>query len=141
PAGLEMVSDHGPVHDNRRHYVSVGRFDDEAAARELMKKLVELGESPWLHERLLGGPSGTISVVDPAGRERARADGVAFESEAPLKVLRVHHDVGFPQEGFEDREYDGRILAALDRAGKLAAVNQLDLDQYLQGVVPSEVFA
>jgi stage II sporulation protein D len=141
PAGIEMVSDAGPVNDTRRHYVTVGRFDDAASAREFMQTLVAMGETPWLHERLLAAQGGEVALVDPSGVERARGDGVAFESDRALKVFRVHHDVGFPQEGFEDREYEGGVLVAFDKHGKLAAVNLIDLDLYLQGVVPSEVFS
>jgi SpoIID/LytB domain protein len=150
PAGSQLVAGERPagaaappgpvvVNDNRRLYVWVGRFTDEAAARRFLQTLIDMGERPWLLEKLVERQRGTMALVDPAGSERARASEIVWECDQPIKVLQVHHDVGFPQEGREDREYEGAIRAVFDKRGLVAAVNWIELDRYLRGVVPSEV--
>jgi stage II sporulation protein D len=141
PAGVQLVTDATVVNDSRRWYVHVRRFADEALAKQFLQTLIDMGERPWLLERLLEAQRGVVAVVDPSGAERARGASVNFESSRPLKVFQVHHDVGFPQEGFEDREYEGAIQARFDKKGLLAAVNVIEMDPYLKGVVPSEIYA
>ena len=140
-AGVQLVNDGAIVNDGRRYYVHVNRFVDEAAARLFMQQLMNLGERPWLSEKLITPSSGTVELVDPTGAVRAHGTSVQWTGAAPMKMFQVHHDVGFPQEGFEDREYEGSLVAAFDRKGLLAGVNVLDLDLYLKGVVPSEIYA
>lgn len=140
-AGVQMVHDGTTVNDSRRYYVHVNRFTDEAEAKAFVQTLITMGERPWLSEKLIEAASGVVEVVDPAGKVRATGPSVRFGGAQPMKMFQVHHDVGFPQEGFEDREYEGVLGASFDRKGLLAGVNILELDLYLKGVVPSEIYA
>jgi SpoIID/LytB domain protein len=46
---------------------------------------------------------------------------------------------GFHWEGSENRVYRGRVEFFIDRFGKLTAVNILPIEEYVAGVVPSEM--
>src|SRR5207253_1281933 len=46
-----------------------------------------------------------------------------------------------PEAGREDRRYEGALRVAFDTKGKLAAINVIELESYLQGVLPSEIYA
>ena len=140
----------GRIHDGRRIYVVVGIFESEDEARSFMNELRDLGESPWLHRNLVETGSGTLALLDPTGTVRAQGSGAQFSrvvsdaagsSQSSLKVFDVMYDQGLPGAGSEDREYDGQVRVVFDKDGRLAVVNDIDLESYLCGVVPSEVYA
>lgn len=143
PTGVRLFSDDTLLSDTRRLLVRVNHYEDEGQAKGFLNDLNELkaDDPSWLLERPIELQSGIVAVIDPRGIERGRGSKVSFESSQPLKVFRVHHDVGFPQEGYEDREYEGSIHIVFDKKGLLAAVNRIELDAYLRGVVPSEIYA
>jgi SpoIID/LytB domain protein len=56
-------------------------------------------------------------------------------------VKRVEFGVGYDFHNFEDRAFRGAVLLTADRLGKIAVINQVDLEDLLKGLVPSEIFA
>lgn len=72
-----------------------------------------------------------------------QSDAVVLESAEPggtLEIKKVPYGVGWWWAGVEDRYYEGRIeIRAVD--GKLEVVAHLPLEDYLLGVVPSEIGA
>ncbi len=70
-------------------------------------------------------------------------DSVTLHSktDAPIAVRRVEFGVGYDFHNFEDRSYRGDIRVCADKLGKLAIVNDVDLESLMKGLVPSEIFA
>lgn len=97
--------------------------------------------NPTVYERLISLPEGTMALVDPRGKVRARGPRVTMVTPGKLRVLRVEHDKDLPQHGFEDRSYDRRADVDIDAMGKLAVSTPIALEDYLKGVVPSEIYA
>ena len=69
-----------------------------------------------------------------------------FESTRPVRIVGTPvtvYDVpvgtGFHWETLETRSYPETICIQLDNEGKLALINTLSLEEYLRGVVPSEM--
>jgi stage II sporulation protein D len=117
----------GRVVDNRRQLLLAegdgseawaGTFADGAYAR--------YGERPGLFSELVTRPSGTVEVVDGAGKVIAAGD----------TVVALDGDAGF---ALEDRAYRGRLYLTVDAAGGLAAVHGVALEELLRGLVPSEM--
>ena len=114
----------------------------EAAARqaELLQRwgarttLAEEVRTPaWVRLQLdmadgtpLGTSDGPIRAETPGGE--------GFE------VRSVEFAVGYPNHGFETRQYRGALSFAADAAGTIAVVNLVSLEDLLAGLVPSEIF-
>ena len=131
-----------PFHDNRSVHVVVDHGDDEASAEAKMKALAAEGQRPWIIEETLEPAGGTIVLLDEKGKELHRFRRLAtVVSSSPVRVNRVEHGKGYSWHGFQDRSFRGRVEITLDKTGKLAVVNRLPLEEYLLGVVPSEISA
>jgi SpoIID/LytB domain protein len=133
------------IGDNRKIYVSVGTFENEPDARAFMQQLVGMGQSPWLMMQKLKPQSGVMALIDPAGTVRAQGGEIRWKPTpsggVTMKVFDVEFDIGLPQHGKEDRRYEGIVRTLIDKDGKLGVVNDIELEAYLQGVIPSEVYS
>jgi stage II sporulation protein D len=69
--------------------------------------------------------------------------GVSLVSKErqPIEVKRVEYGVGYDFHNFEDRSFRGDLTVTGDRDGRLAVVNNVELEDLLKGLVPSEIFA
>ena len=98
-----------------------------------------------MRPRRSGGPASAIlEVRDESGivvglaQDRLDAetpDGAGFD------VRQVEYGVGYDFHGFEDRTFRGALQLVVDRAGMLAVVNVVPLEDLLKGLVPSEIFS
>jgi peptidoglycan hydrolase-like amidase len=89
-------------------------------------------------------------VEAPAGCVEITNAGFAFDREVQAGV-RLIPGVGgtvtlfrlpcerWPDSPQEDRSFEGRLEFRVDNQGRLAVVNELDVDAYLRGVLPSEL--
>ncbi|MFZ5440201.1 MAG: SpoIID/LytB domain-containing protein [Myxococcota bacterium] len=136
----------GKVIDNRRYVLVVDQ--PPAAPEVLAPQQAEILQKHQVRTSLLEDvkAKGTIrfELVDGNGNVTAKVDEkLTAESPdgAPIEVRRVEYGVGYDFHNFEDRAYRGAVLFTADRAGKIAVVNQVDLEDLLKGLVPSEIFA
>lgn len=141
--GLFGVS--GKVLDTRKFLITTGDFGKEAEARRLAKKLVARhGALGKLHPRIDNRSSGVFVARDLDHDVSVRVEGVLwFEAEggAPITVHDTQYGTTIGKSGREDRTYRGQIYVAVDRHGKLAAVNLVSETEILSGLVPAEIFA
>jgi stage II sporulation protein D len=110
------------------HRVRVGRFEERSVAEAAQRRLEALGMAgSWVVSE--GGV-----LTHPA--LRVLRGGRAYT--VPGRWLRVHArgEGGFP---VADRRYRGDLLVFLNPRGRLNLVNELDLEDYLRGVVPGEM--
>jgi SpoIID/LytB domain protein len=135
----------GRTVDTRRVLVLVEADGTEAGAARLAAELSRTwGLRAEVHRELVERGRGTVELVAPSGVVLARSpDALSLEiaGDAGALVERVEHSMGYASHGFEDRRYRGRILAAVDAKGLLAAVNLVPLEELARGIVPSEIFA
>ena len=131
----------GEVLDRRAVLVCVSPHDKQADAEHEAEQLrqkhhVDTSTYPELAER----PQGTVIAHGPGGVE-VRADGVLWFGSASGKLLarKVEFGVGYPNHGFADRSYWGKLYVAVDKTGQLALVNAVPEDKLLAGLVPSEM--
>ncbi|MBL8912786.1 MAG: SpoIID/LytB domain-containing protein [Archangium sp.] len=136
----------GKVIDNRRYVLVVDQ--PPAPPESLAAQQAEILQKFQVRTSLLEDvkSKGTISLelLDGSGGVVAKSDDrLTAESPdgAPIEVKRVEYGVGYDFHNFEDRAYRGAILMTSDRAGKIAVINQVDLEDLLKGLVPSEIFA
>lgn len=135
----------GRVIDTRRDLLLVGPAQEFDLAQALQRSLqAEHGVSTRLHPILKRRPQGEIEISDGMGRVRFVADTMVALvplSEAPTLVRQVEFGVGYAFHDHQDRAFRGELIVAIDAAGELALVNRLDMETYLRGIVPSEIFA
>jgi SpoIID/LytB domain protein len=85
-----------------------------------------------------------MALVDPTGTVLAEADDLIVAETLDASgflVKQVEFGAGYDFHGYEDRSYRGELELAIDRNGKLAVVNLVQLEPLLAGLVPSEIFA
>ncbi len=132
----------GTVVDNRARLVAAGPAK-EAELEALMQRVyAQLGVRPRVFEELLDLPGARLLLVDDAGVVLAQAKDVveALAPGAGVTLEKVEHGVGYKSHGVEDRLYASAVVVAVDPRGKLAALNALEVDVLLKGIVPSEIY-
>ncbi|MBI5493451.1 MAG: SpoIID/LytB domain-containing protein [Deltaproteobacteria bacterium] len=132
----------GTVVDNRASLVAAAPAR-EAELDALMQRLYrKTGVRPRVHDELMDLPRGRLALVDDNGATLATAVDVVetHAGDDPITVEKVEHSQGYKNHGVVDRSYGDRVVVAVDARGKLAAVNALDVDRLLAGIVPSEIF-
>lgn len=139
PWGNRLRTPTGLLHDHRRVFVVVDTSHDLEEAEAKLREWVAKGERPFLHEERIARPWVRVRVEGVGSPWEGRGTVGFAPDGSRLKVHDVEFGVGQPWHGREDREYHGNLAVAACRDGKLAAVNIVDFETYLQGVVPSEI--
>lgn len=136
----------GKVIDNRRYVLVVDQAPapPESLAAQQADILKKFQVRTSLLEDVKTRGTLKFELIDGTGNVTATVDGqLAAESPdgAPIEVKRVEFGVGYDFHNFEDRAFRGTVLLTADRFGKIAVINQVDLEDLLKGLVPSEIFA
>lgn len=136
----------GKVIDNRRYVLVVDQppAPPDSLAAQQAEILTKYQVRTTLLEDVKTRGAVSLEVLNADGKVLASADDrVIAESPdgAPIEVRRVEFGVGYDFHNFEDRAYRGSILLTADRLGKVAVINQVDLEDLMKGLVPSEIFA
>ena len=136
----------GKVIDNRRYVLVVDQppAPPDSLAAQQAEILTKYQVRTTLLEDVKTRGAVSLEVLNADGKVLASADDrVIAESPdgAPIEVRRVEFGVGYDFHNFEDRAYRGSILLTADRLGKIAVINQVDLEDLMKGLVPSEIFA
>ncbi len=117
--------------DRKSWRVRVGEFRSREDAAGLVQRLNDEGFNElWITEegRSIGGRR-RIRLVDNRWNNFLTGDDrVLLDPVRPGDLLRT-----------EQGSYRGRLEARVDRAGNLRLINELELEEYLKGVVPNEM--
>lgn len=136
----------GKVIDTRRYVLVVDQPPAPVAslAGQQAEILTRHQVRTSLLEEVRSAQHATIELLDGAGNSVATAqDKLIAESPdgAPIDVRRVEYGVGYDFHNFEDRSFRGAVQFSADRAGRLAVINLIGMEDLLKGLVPSEIFA
>jgi peptidoglycan hydrolase-like amidase len=130
------------IGDNTVYRVQAGNFKTEADARPLMDSLEE-DFAPRVVREVLRVTRGTLELFDAdLVHTFTIEDGFRLVPTSPgahLTIFGVRTGSGFHYEKTENRQYGGTLEVRFDHLGHLAAINEISLDAYLKGVVPSEM--
>lgn len=139
--GKELKDDDGNlINDNRKTLVVAASVQSMEEAEKVKKEIQEKhGVVPYIHEALVEESKGRIHVFVDDVLCFTSGPEIKISSAGLLKVKNVDYGIGYPWQGVEDREYRGTMIAALARNGQIALVNEIRLELYLMGVVPSEI--
>ncbi len=131
------------LNDNRKYLVTIGPFATEQEAHSQTEHL-QRGKIRKVVQDISSPALGVLDLIDPQG-------GVVFSSgehftlipvdarEGRLKIYGVLVGQGFAWERSEDRAYRGRMEFRIGNDGRLLAINELALEDYLKGLLPREM--
>lgn len=145
PIGREVHIAGSVIHEGRRFRIIVGAFDREEEARPLFEKLSDhaLEFQPHVLRHRVEEATGQIEFYD-AEYDRSGVVDLGFrlvpeDTTTEITIYDIRVGVGFHWEHLEDRVYRGAIEVRIDNTGNLMGINELLLDDYLKGVIPSEM--
>jgi len=117
--------------DRKSWRVRVGEFRSREDAAGLVQRLNDEGFNElWITEegRSIGGRRRIRLVDNRWNNFLTGQDRVLLDPARPGDLLRT-----------EQGSYRGRLEARVDRAGNLRLINELEMEEYLKGVVPNEM--
>ena len=135
----------GKILDNRKVLVLLEPALTAAEAAAQQAELVRSwGARTTLAEEVRTAASIRLRLDMADGTPLGTSEG-PIRAETPggegFEVRSVEFAVGYPNHGFETREYRGALSFAADASGTIAVVNVVSLEDLLRGLVPSEIFA
>lgn len=130
------------VIDSRKYRVVIGTFESEEECAPLIEAFKN-SFNPRAVRRLTAPARGKVEFYDAEYDQTALVDNgfrlVPLTVSSKTLIRKVKVGTGFHWEAEEDRVYPGVVEIRLDHEGKLSAINEISIDQYLKGVVPSEM--
>ncbi|HKB06830.1 MAG TPA: SpoIID/LytB domain-containing protein [Candidatus Polarisedimenticolia bacterium] len=117
--------------DRRAWRIRVGEFQAREDAAQLVQRLSEEGFNElWIADegRAVGGRLRVRLVDDRWHNFLTSYDRVLIQPARPGALLRVDQNL-----------YRGRIEGRVSKSGNMQLVNELDMEDYLRGVVPNEM--
>ncbi|MEQ8762424.1 MAG: SpoIID/LytB domain-containing protein [Planctomycetota bacterium] len=127
---VSLPADHGEASSVPPVRVLLRRLEGETSLRFVATQ--PIGARTTSGRELLSQDEGRHEVTLEAGRDTLRLDGQSLEVSQIILSSEAPFELG-------DRHYRGDIMVAVDDGGRLRAVNRIDLETYLCGVVGSEI--
>jgi stage II sporulation protein D len=113
-------------------------FETEAAVKTFRDSIRFRFES-FMVKEMKEEPSGLILLQNETGNLEFESAQPVLVIGSPVALLDIPVGAGFHWEQKENRTYPETVSFQLDADGKLAAVNTVPVEIYLEGVVPSEM--
>lgn len=137
--GRLIESNGRTISDNRVFLVFTDqKFSTKTEAEKYRSSLKDVG-TVQIVEGWDGNPGGTLlltNLQDSTVQEFHHS--LRLEGNT-ITIRNVDSGQGFHWQSKENRSYTGTLEFRRDNSGKLTIINELDLEQYLKGVVPSEM--
>ncbi len=124
--------------DTRIDWMSLANEPTAAAAESRRKKLVQQKFSPWIQAEVVAPGQGAIQVRAADGSVVGAFDTpLTITADGPIELAEVQSSYwgGKPRP----LSFTGRIEFRIGAKGKLDAIEQLPLEDYLRGVLPAEM--
>lgn len=137
----------GTVFDSRKVLVAVAPEKPPGGKRQAELIAKKYGIETSVYRELAERPSGMVVARHASGAVVRNPSVVWFaprEPQGSLDVRDVEHGGGGSQLGplkKETRQYHGQVYVTVGNDGKLVAVNAVDAERLLEGLVPSEIYA
>jgi len=142
-AGQKLEHDGTVVLDNREHWICIGPEEDREAAARRVSELSQTNPAAIVVPEMAGVPHGHVEVRDPDGVSLCLGRRVRVETGHPDGVVLHGIPVGrdFHWEHRERLSFRGTIEFLVGNDGRLLAINELPMEEYLVSVNSSEMDA
>ena len=139
PIGQQTRINGRVVNDNRKYRVCLKKaFHSEEAARRYQETIQDrLTTFVTTYKRRAA--QGTIKLKNVSNGQTFESTKPILLSGSPVTLYDVPVGVGFHWGKEENRTYPETVAFQLDNDGALAVINILPIEEYLKGVVPSEM--
>ncbi len=124
------------VMDNREYWIVTEPFADEAAAKSFAAGYEPVGEAVVVKE-IVRKATGTLRVMDQTITDGCRV--VPEDPEAHIQLLDVTVGIEFHWQHKRTQLLPGILEICFNNAGRLQAINELDVETYLISVNSSEM--
>lgn len=114
------------------------RFAAEEAARTYQNAIRDQLET-FIIQYPVTEAAGIIRLTDIASGKTCTSSKPVVIQGGIVTLRDIPVGVGYHWENREERRYGGEIIVRVDTDGTLAVINRLNVEQYLMGVVPSEM--
>jgi SpoIID/LytB domain protein len=144
PLGRDIRIGGNLVHHGQVWRVILGAYERETDARPMVEKLYAIDSTwtPHILRHRIKEAGGSIELYDSEYDRSAiikQGFRIVPDGDCEVTVYSIRVGVGFHWEHTEDRTYKGVIEVRIGNTGNLMAINELRLDEYLKGVIPSEM--
>jgi len=127
--GRRFEGSDGKVYDARIIWISLARLDTETEAESLKKRLEPQGVWGWIRLQTIAPGTGKL-LLQGAGAPPMVFAPLTIESAGPVQVTGV--------SGMT-RTCGGNLELAVNGSGQMDVIETPQVDEYLRGVVPSEM--
>ncbi|MBN2724101.1 MAG: SpoIID/LytB domain-containing protein [Deltaproteobacteria bacterium] len=128
-----LIALNGKMLDNRRILPSIGPFKTYDKAKIRLKNISKKYKKAFIHSKLKNLPEGNFSILPLNGSfSVSGADAVKLKSSKGNPFII--------KSGNTSIKVAGEIYVVIDSSGMLAVVNELPLEKYLEGILPSELW-
>lgn len=112
------------------YIISSGNFSDKNSSKNLVE---ELNENGYAAETLNGNLENIIAY------NKNNKPVFMYEKDMPVYFTSFNEDEDYEMLKVDNRTYRGRITLSMIDDYKLLTINQVELENYLYGVVPNEI--
>jgi len=124
------------IMDNREYWIVTEPFADEAAAKSFAGGYEPVGEAVVVKE-IVRKAAGTLKLMDHSFTDACRV--VPDDPEAHIHLLDVTVGIEFHWQHTRTQLLPGILEICFNNAGRLQAINELDVETYLISVNSSEM--
>lgn len=136
--GKRLRTASGRVVDNRVFWVSLARFDSEAEANALKKRLEGESVWAWVRPETVSPGTGLFTLRDAGGHLLLEATApLSLQGEALLYFSDI--DNGYWTKRPKDQAYASPVAVEVGPGGGIEVFGSLPVEKYLRGVLPAEM--
>ncbi len=144
PQGRELIMNGRSIHDGKMWRVVVGEFENEEdALSEVDAFTTPETPAPRIFRHRIEDATGVLELYDAEYDRNAMINNgfrlVPETDSTEVTIYDIRVGAGFHWERVEDRSYKGAIEIRIGHEGDMLILNEIVLDEYLKGVVPSEM--
>ena len=134
--GKKLQTAKGRILDARVHWISIVQTTTEAEALAQQQLLNTAEQWTWMRQEVTNPGSGTVHIRGTTGAQTLRLP-ITLSASDPIVVSDV--DVGFWDTNKQQLSYSGELEISITAEGKLELLEHIGVEEYLQGVLPSEM--
>lgn len=139
PVGRPLMVGNRFVKTRRLYRILLGGNYQDRDTASLQRDAVWNRLETFVSRQSLKRPKGLLCLTNlRTGQEIKSTDPIRLTGSA-VTLYNIPVGAGFHWEHKEDRTYPEQILFDLDAEGQLAVINDIPLEVYIQGVIPSEM--
>ena len=134
--GKRLQTNTGRILDARVHWISIVQTSTEAEALAEQKKLADAEQWTWMRPEVIKPGSGSVQLRGTTGAQQMQLP-IKLNVNSSVSVSNV--DVGFWASDKKRLTYTGELEVTVTPSGQLELLEHIGVEEYLKGVLPSEM--